>query len=234
MLKYHDFVCPLKLKKFRKEFTGKNFNLLDVGCGNHSASIVKRRFPKVNYYGIDKETYNNSDKDFALMKKYYKIDLQTDPLDEIEDNFFDVILFSHVIEHISNGLLVLEILSKKLKKGGKIYIEFPDERSLSFPPALLGTLNFCDDSSHIKVYSVKEIANSLLENGITIIRAGTVRDWIKICFIFPITLPIQLLSLIITRKPIAKFGLWDVLGFSKFVYGKLLYKNKGKSYGHKL
>jgi 2-polyprenyl-3-methyl-5-hydroxy-6-metoxy-1,4-benzoquinol methylase len=220
MLKYHDFRAPKKLRLFYKEFSDKRFALLDVGCGNHSASVIKKRFPNVDYYGLDRASYNNSAEDFALMKKYYQIDLINDDLSKIEDNFFDVILLSHVIEHLPNGLSVLAKLSKKLNKHGKIYIEFPDVKSLSLPSACHGVLNFCDDSSHIKLYDIKEIANTLLENGIKIVRAGTVRDWIKLFFLFPLSLPFQLMCLLVKRKPSAKFGMWDLLGFAKFVYGE--------------
>ena len=40
----------------------------------------------------------------------------------LPNNYFDFIIMSHVIEHTRKGTEILEILSKKLKVGGGIYI----------------------------------------------------------------------------------------------------------------
>ena len=42
---------------------------------------------------------------------------------------------NHVIEHIVNGIEIVEALSKKIKSGGRIYIETPSVKSLSAKPA---------------------------------------------------------------------------------------------------
>ena len=64
----------------------------------------------------------------------------------LADNHYDLIILSHVIEHINNGLDVVERLSKKLKFGGHIYIEYPSLKSLQLPSAQ-GSLHFCDDDT---------------------------------------------------------------------------------------
>lgn len=55
-----------------KEFNNKEFNLLDIGCGNHSPQLTKLYFPKVNYYGLDITNYNNDEIDFKVMKQFYQ------------------------------------------------------------------------------------------------------------------------------------------------------------------
>ena len=78
-------------------------------------------FPKAEYHGLDKVIYNNVIADFEIMKKYYEINLENiKMLKEIPNNFFDVIILSHIIEHIQNGLEVIENLIQKLKEGGYI------------------------------------------------------------------------------------------------------------------
>lgn len=218
MKKFSHIRVPSKLKKIYKDYENKEFTLLDVGCGDHSPSLFERWFPKIKYFGLDRTNYNNSDKDFNFMEKFYKIDLSAPNFDDLEDNFFDVIFMSHVIEHLENGLEVLNLLSKKLKKDGKIYLEFPSTNSLGFPSAR-GTLNFSDDPTHIKLYDIKEIANELMKNNFKIIKAGISKDFLRI-LIFFIFLPYQIYSLIKHKKINSKYGAWDFFNFSHYVYAK--------------
>jgi 2-polyprenyl-3-methyl-5-hydroxy-6-metoxy-1,4-benzoquinol methylase len=205
---------PFRLKMFRSEYKEKKINILDVGCGNHSPRITKKWFPQWNYYGIDREDYLTDAQDKASMTHRYKLDLSKDSLDVIPENYFDVVVMAHIVEHLSNGLDVIKQLMGKIKKGGKIYIECPSERSLALP-SMYGTLNFCDDPTHIRVYSVIELANFLLANNFRIIRAGTRRDKVLI-----MTFPFRLgLKLLVNRK-IGGGDFWDVLGFASFVYAK--------------
>jgi hypothetical protein len=125
---------------------------------------------------------------------------------------------SHAIEHLPNGLDVLNLLIKKLKKDGRLYIEFPSTNSLSLPTAR-GTLNFSDDPAHIKIYDIKEISNELMKNNFRIIKAGIAKDYLRIMLFF-ISLPYQFYSLIRYKKLTVKYGLWDICNFSHFVYAK--------------
>ncbi len=202
-----------KIRTFYSEYRKKKFTLLDVGCGNHSPSRAKYFFPEVEYYGIDRDVYNNDEQDLKIMKSFYKKDLEKDPLGDIPDDFFDVIVFCHVIEHLDNGLDVVEQLSKKMKKGGRIYIEFPSIKSLSLP-SMKGTLNFCDDATHKRLYDLKEIANVLLKNNCRIIRGGTRRNWWGIMLA-----PVAVVNALM-RGWAPAGALWDVFGFADYVYGE--------------
>lgn len=186
--------------------------MLDVGCGSNSPSKAKKWFPKVVYHGIDMQVYQNDAHDFKLMDKYFELDLSKDSLDEITDNQYDVVICSHVLEHIPNGHEVVVALAKKLKKGGKIYLEYPGEKSLNLP-SMKGSLHFCDDETHVKVYSFRELSNLLLENNFKIIAAGTRREWHRI-LLFPLILIDTLL-----RKQVGG-AFWDVFGFAEFVYAE--------------
>jgi len=210
-------LIPNKLSLFRKEFKGKTFKLLDVGCGNQSFRQTKYWYKNCLYFGIDKEDNSIDETDLSLMDKFCVVDLEVSNLEELEDDFFDVVIFTHVIEHLNNGLEVLSKISQKLKKGGKIYIEFPSIRSLSLPSAI-STLNFCDDESHVRVYDIKEVANTLLKNNVRIIRAGC-RKTLNGYITFILSIPLQLYSLLRYKKLHAK-GLWDVCGFADYVYGE--------------
>ncbi|MCB2183188.1 MAG: class I SAM-dependent methyltransferase [Desulfobulbaceae bacterium] len=208
------FIVPVKFKKFYKEYKSKSFTILDVGCGNHAPSSTKNWFPHCRYFGVDKEMYNIAAYDVEIMEKFYKLDLREQALNDIPNNFFNVAIVSHIIEHIPNGIDVIEELTCKLIKGGKIYIEYPSVRSLSFPQSK-GSLQFCDDPSHIKLYDLKEVCNVLLANDFRILKAGVRRDWVGILF-----LPAILFIKLLRKEPLTGFGLWDLMGFAEYVYAE--------------
>lgn len=200
-----------KYKVLYGHFAKSGFDLLDVGCGNHSAGLTKRLFPEVRYSGLDRDVYNNSDEDFKSMERYYRINLMDDDLREIPDRGFDAVWVNHVIEHIPNGIEVVVALAGKLRERGLIYIEFPSVRSLSLT-GWGGTLHFCDDESHVRVYDVKEISNALLMAGCRIVKAGPRRDkTLIVCNFF------RLLFLKITGQKCQPSMLWDFFGFADYV-----------------
>lgn len=207
---------PYGYKKFYNELKSNNFRLLDVGCGSHSPSIAKRFFPKCEYHGIDYQNYYNDDKDIKVIDKYYEINLNKNyaQLGLLPDNYFDIIYMSHIIEHTFNGLEIVSILITKLKTAGKIYIEYPSVKSLSLP-SMNGTLNFCDDETHVRVYNNIEIANLLLSKGMRIIKAGTRRDLIKILFI-----PIKIFYNLVKSGKIVGGIFWDICGFASYIYAQ--------------
>ena len=103
------------------------------------------------------------------------------------------------------------MVSKNLNSKGCLYIEFPSVRSLNLP-SMRGTLNFCDDPTHCRVYSVREIANVLLLNRLSIIKGGRRFNLISI-----VLMPLRLFLFIIFRKsPAGAF--WDLLGFADFEF----------------
>jgi SAM-dependent methyltransferase len=213
-----NLIMPTRLKPFRAYMRNGPFTLLDVGCGAHSPTITKRWFPNVRYHGIDRERYHNDDADIAAMDRFFCLDLEESDLSEVEDGAYDAVLGSHVIEHLANGLEVVARLAGKLRPGGGvIYLEFPSVRSLSIPSGRK-TLNFCDDSTHKRVYEVSEVANVLLANRVRILKAGRRRDSVRL-MLTPAILGFQLYS-------IARYGqldgpnLWDLLGFADFVLGE--------------
>ena len=205
---------PVSLKRIYNLYKDKEFSILDIGCGNHSASVTKKYFPNCKYYGLDKETYNNSEYDFKLMTKFYKLDLENDSLEVIPDNFFDVIIMNHVIEHIFNGIEIVENLSRKIKRGGRLYIETPSVKSLSLP-SQPGTLNFCDDETHKKIYNLTDIVNVLIKNNFKIIKAGTRRDKVGIFFS-----PYFIIKKIIKKEGFSGFSIWDITGFAWFIFAE--------------
>lgn len=197
----------------KKAFGQKPFRLLDIGAGNHSASKAKTVFPHCEYHGVDMERgYNNNEEDFKRMAAFYEMDLTKLDFSSIPDAYFDAILMVHVIEHLYNGDEVVKGLLPKLKAGGYMYLEYPGEKSTRLP-SMYGSLNFKDDPTHVRVYSVKELSKVFMENGCEVLRGGTRRNgW------FMLAMPFKIVRCWLTGKKVQGNIFWDILGFAEFVW----------------
>ena len=207
---------PSRFRRFYAEYRHKPCRLLDVGCGNHSATKTMKWFPQCEYHGVDKGIHENDDVDFAAMASFHDIDLIEAPekLDAIPDDSFDVVLMCHVIEHLPNGIQVLRKVAGKVVEGGKIYLEFPSVKSLGLPN-MHRTLNFCDDLSHVRLYGLGEVANELLTDGFRIIRGGARRDWRRM-----VLLPVMLACDMAEYGRITGGSFWDWTGCVDYIYAE--------------
>ena len=158
--------------------------------------------------------YNNSEEDFKLMAAFYELDLTTLNFSVIPDNYFDGIWMVHVIEHLHNGTKVIETLLPKLKKGGYMYVEYPGLKSKSLP-SMHGTLNFNDDPSHVRIYSVKELKSIFELKGYVVLKSGTRRNpW------FIMAMPLRIAGNLIRGRKIQGNIFWDLLGFAEYLWIK--------------
>ncbi len=208
-------ITPHKFRFLPKHFKTKPFNLLDVGAGSHSATKTKKEYPLCNYYGIDiTKSYENDEADFQAMSGFYQMDLTQLNFSEIPDNFFDVIVMSHIIEHLSNGDQVIAGLMPKLKKNGFVYIEYPCEASTKLP-SMKRTLNFYDDPTHVRIYSTKEVSSVLTGVGLTTIKSGRRRYWPYI-----VLLPLTLVTETLKYGFVPGGVFWDLAGFAEYVFAQ--------------
>lgn len=204
-----------KFYYLQRSFGQKKFTLLDVGAGNHSASRTKSLFPNCEYSGIDlNRDANNDEKDFAAMNAFYEMDVTHLQFDNIPDNHFDFIRMTHIIEHLHNGDEVIKGLLPKLKTHGYLYIEYPGEKSTRLP-SMQGTLNFYDDPTHVRIYSVKELATLLTSWNCRVLSSGTRRSWI-----FLLSTPFRVISNLLKGKRPQGNMFWDLLGFAEFIFAQ--------------
>lgn len=110
-----------------QEFFPENAKtLLDVGCGEGAmASQIKEKYG-IEAWGIEfmKEEGKKAE------KKLNKIIIDTveNAIDELPDDYFDVIYFNDVLEHLPNPNLVLTKIKQKLTKDGIIISSIPNVR----------------------------------------------------------------------------------------------------------
>ena len=199
----------------KRVFGDTPFHLLDIGAGNHSATKAKSVFPNCTYHGVDMERdYNNTEADFKLMAAFYEMNLTHLNFSAIPNNYFDAIQIAHVIEHLYNGDEVVKGLLPKLKSGGYIYLEYHGKKSTSLP-SMFGSLNFNDDPTHVRVYSIKELSTLLEANGCKVLKGGLRRNiW------FIMAMPFRIINTWISGKKLQGNIFWDVLGFAEFVWAR--------------
>jgi SAM-dependent methyltransferase len=213
--------APHRLKVLRKYNKSSNINVLDIGCGNNSCQLTKKWLPVKEYHGVDKEFWHGNEADYKTMDHVFFIDLENEleRVSEIQDNHYDAIILSHIIEHVRNGHKVIEALLPKLKQGGLIYIESPYPRTLGFPSAI-GFLNFNDEPTHVMIYDHYNVARLLLKNNLHVFKAATRRDKARVIFFSPIAILLNIFYYLPFKQKLYATGLWDLLGVAFYVIAK--------------
>ena len=160
-----------KMKRLVEDFEGR---VLDVGCGNCWTTQLFNS-AKVEHFGIDISDHAlKQAKEKGVIAK--KVDLNTDPL-PFEDNSFDLVLCSDLIEHTLYPENILKEARRVLKKGGSVIVVVPNIVSwfnrvlvpLGFFPWSVestGTLELRDvffhfNYGHMRTYTKKSIETLL-------------------------------------------------------------------------
>jgi trans-aconitate methyltransferase len=199
----------------KKAVGNRPFTLLDIGSGNHSASKTLNVFPNCVYHGVDlQKDFHNDVSDYAAMKAFYEMDLTNLNFSSIPNNYFDVINMVHVIEHLFNGDEVIKQLLPKVKSGGYLYVEYPGQKSTTLP-SMQGTLNFKDDDTHVRVYSVTELTTLFNQNNCTVLKSGTRRN-----IFFMLAMPFRIILAWVKGKKLQGNMFWDILGFAEYLWVK--------------
>jgi len=143
------YVPPLE-KFYRSMPDG--IKLLDVGALNFSQyKILKSSHPNIKHYGVD---YCDPTEPTPTGYVFKNADLNHNPI-PFEDDLFDVIIASHIIEHLNDPIEFFKECVRVLKPGGTFYIEAPSERSLNlkgmpFDYDGFYSLSMYDDPTHTK------------------------------------------------------------------------------------
>src|SRR5688500_1032990 len=87
----------------------------------------------------------------------------------------------HVDEHLRNPGHIIRETSRLLKPGGRIYIETPHPKTVNMKsPVGAGTehvtVNFYDDSTHVRPVSVNELAGFASAAGLGLEKSGASRN----------------------------------------------------------
>jgi len=188
--------------------------LLDLGCGPMPLYMYYKKFIKdIKLFGAD----ISQSKEFPLNVNFVRININKGI--EFDDNSFDVIVCSHVIEHLENVSFAFQEISRVLKPGGRIYVEAPSHRSILFPSFGFVNkkesvpINFYDDPTHIRPYSPIALEQLCRQCGLVVRKSGYARNWLAVfssILFFP-------LAIILRKRSFLVNSLWHIFGWSSFV-----------------
>ena len=171
------------LKRFRREklpefkprfykwnlFSKKHGQFLDVGCavGAKSKGLIQD-FPEWSFYGVE------PDQNAAyIASKLEKFNVSKGSLLDVRynDKFFDVVMFHHVLEHVSDPKLNIQESFRILKDGGYLIIVVPNYRSI-FSRIFKRNWRHLDIPRHLFQFDKKTLRMVLEENGFSIEKIG--------------------------------------------------------------
>ena len=142
-------------------------NILDLGCGDGVNIIgLKEIFSEMDAsYNIEAWDYNE-DRLRKVSERFPELTTKKfDLVSGSSDKTFDLILFNHVLEHISNDSKAINNLYKLLKKNGILILGVPNEgcfiakmRNKVFQSKIT------DFTDHVHFYTLKTLSNLVSEN----------------------------------------------------------------------
>ena len=93
-------------------------HLLDIGCGaGDNAKLLKATYPEMDISGI---THSAVEADLARnhLARCWVFDIEGKFPDDLAQQSFDALIFSHVLEHLRDPAVVLARFSRLLRSGG--------------------------------------------------------------------------------------------------------------------
>jgi SAM-dependent methyltransferase len=135
-----------------EKFTDKTKNVLEFGCGG---GFLLKNLDGKEKIGIE---INPEARAFGIENGLNIVE----NISKIPDDWADVIISNHVLEHTHNPLEELMSLYPKLKKGGQIIFVVPHEEKVKFSPN--------DINQHLYTWSEMNLGNLFVKSGFNILK----------------------------------------------------------------
>jgi len=126
---------------------------LDIGCGNGSRLLKMRNLGwQVTGVELNKKAFNE------CVNHNLNVFNSTLENTKFEDNSFDVVYMSHLVEHLANPCEIFEIVNNILKPNGLLYIKTPNRNSLG--RKIFGKYWYANDiPRHLFLFSKTSLVN---------------------------------------------------------------------------
>jgi SAM-dependent methyltransferase len=157
--------------------------LLDVGAGSGGLAFWREYLlpirSDISMFAVDM----NKGEYFDRYQGFQVCNLDNDAI-SFEDDTFDALLASHVLEHVQRPAELVAQFSRKLKKGGVCYLEVPAWHSKALPKrdAFTGLgwpmtiSNFFDDCTHRETFTLDELVRLGEDVGLKLVASGYVNN----------------------------------------------------------
>ncbi len=144
-------------------YSAKGLNILDMGsgfCNYFPENVIES---KNEYFACDL----SGDLKEVLEKrgiKFIQGDMVKDKL-TLKENSFDIIICSHVIEHIEEPSNILFEINKLLKISGILFLKTPDIKVVKW--------NFFNDFTHKKPYTRNSIKEQIESDSMRVVKCSS-------------------------------------------------------------
>ena len=192
--------------------------VLDVGC----IDFLQHRI--ANHLGLTGLKHAGVDwgelKDMPEGYLFKRADLNKELL-PFDDDMFDLVVVSHVIEHLQNPVEFFGHCVRVCKPGGLLYFEAPSERSLWMPGNPYNhddfyTLSFFDDPTHcLRVWTPQSFHRLARYYSCEVVKTGRLYSWIH-RLLAPATIPFCLL----TKHTLLETCVWQTIGWASFLIAR--------------
>ena len=141
--------------------------LLDLGCGDGNHIEYLSKYTK-RYYGSD---YNllrlvrAGSRQVDIPVSFFLADITDYP---VQDGFFDVVFFNHVLEHIPDDLAALHSVYRILKPGGLLILGTPNEGASCWQLAYRLQAGKKRSTDNVHFYTAAELAQKVAKVGFLI------------------------------------------------------------------
>jgi len=153
------------------DLVGEGKKVMDVGC---SRGYLAAKFKEKGCFVLGIE----SDPQSALIAKEFCDELVTGDVEQLDklkypENYFDVIVFADVLEHLKHPENVLINLKKYLKKDGRIIASLPNIARIDIRmKLLLGKFDYEEggilDKTHLRFFTLKNAKKLFINCGLNI------------------------------------------------------------------
>lgn len=137
--RYHQVLMLIPNKKDQK--------ILDIGCGD---GVLLSQIKAGQLYGVDLDQSSLDYAAFQVKAKFIKAPAEKLPF---KNNFFDVVIATEIIEHLSRPQLMLREIYRVLQPGGRAIISTPVKSVFGLT-----------DKLHVREYSLAQLQSLLAIN----------------------------------------------------------------------
>lgn len=192
--------------------------VLDVGCFGFNQYKFSQSLglTKHVHFGID---YSEPFGQLPPGYTFRSVDLNVESI-PFENDTFDLVVMSHVIEHLSNPINVFRECVRICKPGGLVYIVAPSERSLFMPGSPFEhdkfySLSFYDDPTHLsRPWTPQSLYRLCIYSSCQPIRWGYNYD----SFLRRLIAPYSILRALLTRNAgLLERTCWGLIGWSSYI-----------------
>ncbi|MBB3836422.1 2-polyprenyl-3-methyl-5-hydroxy-6-metoxy-1,4-benzoquinol methylase [Runella defluvii] len=159
--------------------TDSDKSILDIGCGfGDNARILARDGRNIDGITLSEEEARNAG---MYLNNVYIHNLENGLPLEIAQNKYDIVICSHVIEHIAYPEKLLSDVREILSHNGKLIIALPNIMIYQARfQLLLGNFNYKEtgiwDYTHLRWYTYKSAKNLLITHNFKIINSFVTGD----------------------------------------------------------